>query len=233
MSEEVKTAEKPKRAAAKAKPASKPKAVATQALQEPAPKRRGRPPKPKPEIPPEQKRKPGRPRKIRTPEEEANPIAPSRVGRKLIQGNFGPETQAGIDELAVKGTLTRQAILAMAINEFLAGLGLAPLLSEEIDRNFRRGEKGNVTKADGTPVKTVEELRSRKEGAKVAPSRMGRPALAGWMPVEKVQELQLLCGQLGISQQTAIGRGLKLLFERHGIDAPVDHIIRKRGRTTA
>lgn len=227
MSEEVKTA-------AKARPASKPKAAAKQVEAAPSPpKRRGRPPKPKPEIPPEQKRKPGRPRKIRTPEEEANPIAPSRMDKRLIQGNFGAATQVGIDNLCVKLNITRQAVLAMSINSFLANLGLTPLMPEEIDRNFRRGEKGERTKADGTPVKTVEELRTRKEGAKVAPSRMGRPALAGWMPVDKVQELKLLCGQLGVSQQTAIGRGLKLLFEENGIDAPVDHEIRKRGRTTA
>jgi hypothetical protein len=47
------------------------------------------------------------------------------------------------------------------------------------------------------------------------PSRENLQPLMSWQTKEAVQRLKALATELGVSQQTAIGEGLNLLFQRY------------------
>lgn len=47
------------------------------------------------------------------------------------------------------------------------------------------------------------------------PSRENLQPLMSWQTKESAQQLKALAAELGVSQQTAIGEGLNLLFQRY------------------
>ncbi len=140
--------------------------------------------------------------------------APSRDGKTTVGGYYTEETHVAAARLCAELQVTKQSLIAKAMNRFRQQIGLPPAFDETPMRVFTHKESKRV----------------RSEGAKVAPSRKARPAFAGWFPVDVAEETRHYASQLGYSQQKALALGLAELFCEHGMDVNIDYSERPRGR---
>lgn len=174
------------------------------------------------ETTPKPKRGPGRPRlgaELRPRGGSPGYVAASRAGKIQLAAYFDPEVVRQAGDLAETLSISRQELVARALNAARVRFGETPIFPERTEKAFRRQS------SDVVPP-------HRKANPELPATRRGGLALAGFFDPDIVESNRALISRLEMELATFMAAGLNEVFRRHGLPPIANEAPNPRGKAS-